>query len=498
MKSEILNHFDRRNGRKPRAEQAQALLEIEAGWDSHDIIVVNVPTGGGKTLISDCIAQWQAASGKRCHLVVPDNMLLAQAEVECAKEAAVMKAQRFYECTWKGLDDKPVKGTRATCPYKSCKKKFTDGCPYMRALKKWQKSNVRISNRWMPGAHKMIDKCDTLIIDEGHNYADFLASLCAKRIWHREMAFPLDAQTYIQIKNWCQHALEQLDHVDKGHPKMSLKIELQILWQELTADVGKYTVMSTYADYRGHPEPCIELRPIEVRDALPLAVNRKTTKKMVFLSATYSIQDLKDLGLDRNRILFVTVGSPIPVDRRPIYVKPILSNRVVDGYKDLNEVLEVLEVLARRFPNNKGIAHMTYSMSKEMRKRKIPETLKARLIFHDSTDKLSKLQEFYKSENAIFIGCGVSEGLDLKDDLARFGVVCKIPWGSLADPVTARKAEGDPDWYTWKAATSVMQACGRVCRSATDYGEMYILDSSYKRIPEKHWLGWFKEALHLL
>jgi Rad3-related DNA helicase len=494
MKSEILNHFDRRNGRKPRAEQAQALLEIEAGWDSHDIFVLNVPTGAGKTLISDCIAQWQAASGKRCHLVVPDNMLLAQAEVECAKEAAVMKAQRFYECTWKGLDDKPVKGTRATCPYKSCKKKFTDGCPYMRSLKKWQKSNVRISNYWLVAAHKMVDKCDVYIMDEAHKFTSYLASLCAKRIWHREMAFPLEAQTYIQIKNWCQHALEQLDHVDKGHPKMNLKIELQILWQELTSDVGKYTVTSTYADYRGHPEPCIELRPIEVRDALPLAVNRKTTKKMVLLSATFSKWDLKELGLENNRVLYVNVGSPIPVDRRPVYIKPVLSNRVQDGYRDLDELLKVLTVLQSKFPTDKGIVHLTYSMAREMQRRKIPEELRARLIFHTASDKLAQLEKFYASSNGIFIGAGVTEGLDLKHDLARFNVIAKIPWASLVDPVVARKSEEDPMIYSWWAARSVMQAAGRVSRSADDYGQTWILDSSFNRIPKEQLLQWFTDA----
>lgn len=491
----ILDCFDRRNGRKPRDQQRQALLEIEAGWDDHDVIVVNVPTGGGKTLIGDCIAQWQASKGKRCHIVVPDNMLLAQAEAECAKEAAVMKAQRFYSSTTKGPDDKIRPCNRATCDFKHCKKAFTNACPYRAALNRWKAAYVRVSNYWMPGAHKLHDKCDVYVMDEAHKFSGFLASLSAKRIWHKDLAFPLDALNYSQLKSWCKTTLESMADIQRGDPRMAAKNELQILWNELTSDAGKYTVTIEYAEYRGNKEPCISLRPIEVREALPLAVSPKVTKKMVLLSATMSKWDLKELGIDKRRVLYVTVGSPIPVDRRPIFVKPVLSNRPVDGYKDLNELLEVLGVLADRFPNDKGILHVTYDMAREMQRRVIPAAIKARLMFHTANDKLSKLEAFYASENAIFVGCGVTEGLDLKDDLARFNIIGKIPWASLMDPVIARRAEEDPLLYSWWAARAVMQAAGRVCRGATDYGETYILDSSFKRIPESHWLPWFKEAL---
>lgn len=491
----ILDFFDRRNGRTPRDEQRQALLEIEAGWDTHDIFVLNVPTGAGKTLASDCIAQWQASFGKACHVVVPDNMLLAQAETECARESKVLKAQRFYECTWKGLDDRPVTGNRANCPHMTCKKKHTDGCPYRRAVNMWKKSNVRVANYWMPSAHKWVDKCDVYIMDEAHKFTSFLAGLCAKRIWHRDIAFPLQATTYSQIKSWCKESLEKMKDLQKGDKRWSLKQELEILWNEITADTGKYVISMVYAEIYGHKEPCIEMKPLEVRDALPLAISRKRTKKIVLLSATYSKWDLEELGLDRNRVLYVTVGSPIPADRRPIFVKPVLSNRAIDGYKDLNELLDVLALLAQRFPYDKGIVHMTYDMAKALRNRKIPEELRGRLIFHDNVDKLAKLEEFYKSSNGIFIGCGVTEGLDLKDDLARFNVIGKIPWANLTDPAIARRAEESPAMYEWWAARSVMQAAGRVCRSATDYGETWILDSSFKKIDEIHWLPWFKEAL---
>jgi Rad3-related DNA helicase len=98
------------------------------------------------------------------------------------------------------------------------------------------------------------------------------------------------------------------------------------------------------------------------------------------------------------------------------------------------------------------------------------------------------------TEPKILIGAGITEGLDLKDDLARFAVLAKIAWPSLEDVATARKCEEDPDWFAYQAARQVMQAAGRVCRGPNDFGATYIVDSSFARIPKEMFLKWFTDA----
>ena len=89
----------------------------------------------------------------------------------------------------------------------------------------------------------------------------------------------------------------------------------------------------------------------------------------------------------------------------------------------------------------------------------------------------------------MLVASGMYEGLDLVDDTARWQVVSKIPWPSLADPAMKWRANEDPDFYNWETLRQVIQACGRVCRGPDDYGVTYILDSTWNRLE--------REAAHL-
>ena len=162
----ILDFFDTKQKRHPRQAQADVLKRVEKEWDNYDIFCIRIPTGGGKTCVSDCVAAWRASKGQKVHVLVPDNLLLKQAETEMCDQAKLLWAKRFYKCSWKGLDDRVVYGHAGECPSDTCKKRFSNGCPYTRARGEWLKSKIRVSNYWMPVAHKTVDKCDVLVVDE--------------------------------------------------------------------------------------------------------------------------------------------------------------------------------------------------------------------------------------------------------------------------------------------------------------------------------------------
>jgi Rad3-related DNA helicase len=133
--------------------------------------------------------------------------------------------------------------------------------------------------------------------------------------------------------------------------------------------------------------------------------------------------------------------------------------------------------------------------AKHLKALAVNHPAKERLRFHDKFNKRDVLKGFIESTgNDILVAAGMTEGLDLKDDLARFNIIAKILWPSLEDPIYQRMLEERPDNYAWIAARSVMQAAGRVCRGPEDYGLTLILDSSYKRIPRHTWLRWYLDA----
>ena len=104
-------------------------------------------------------------------------------------------------------------------------------------------------------------------------------------------------------------------------------------------------------------------------------------------------------------------------------------------------------------------------------------------MFHTNETKGEVYKQFREAtEPKILVASGMYEGIDLPEDLGRWQVISKIPWPSLGNPAIKYKMERDEEWYYWETAKIVIQACGRICRSETDRGISYILDSTWQRL----------------
>ena len=79
----------------------------------------------------------------------------------------------------------------------------------------------------------------------------------------------------------------------------------------------------------------------------------------------------------------------------------------------------------------------------------------------------------------VLISPSLTEGIDLKDDLSRFCIICKVPYPSIADEWTKQRIKLDQSWYNVKTAETLIQMTGRSIRSQTDHAETYILDSNF-------------------
>ena len=109
------------------------------------------------------------------------------------------------------------------------------------------------------------------------------------------------------------------------------------------------------------------------------------------------------------------------------------------------------------------------------------------------------LNEFYESdEPLVLISPSLSEGLDLKDDLSRFCIICKVPYASLGDPWVKARMEKNNIWYTINAAQTLIQMTGRSIRSETDYCDTYILDSNFLQFAKQSFNllpNWWKDSV---
>ena len=80
----------------------------------------------------------------------------------------------------------------------------------------------------------------------------------------------------------------------------------------------------------------------------------------------------------------------------------------------------------------------------------------------------------------------MTEGVDLKDDLSRFQIICKVPFPYLGDKLIRKKMNKWNWWYDLQPAKTVIQSVGRSVRSETDTAVTYILDSSWERFYKKN------------
>ena len=88
----------------------------------------------------------------------------------------------------------------------------------------------------------------------------------------------------------------------------------------------------------------------------------------------------------------------------------------------------------------------------------------------------------------------MTEGLDLRDEDARFCILAKVPWTDLTDPYVAERKRRSQDCYQNVTALAIVQGSGRVVRNETDYADTFIFDSSFRMLMDK-FPEWWRDAV---
>jgi Rad3-related DNA helicase len=126
-----------------------------------------------------------------------------------------------------------------------------------------------------------------------------------------------------------------------------------------------------------------------------------------------------------------------------------------------------------------------------------------RIITHDSNFGAREEAQFQhivarEKDPTILFSPSMTEGLDLREDLSRLQIVCKVPYPALT-PYNKARMQRDPAYYQWQTALKLVQQTGRSNRSATDRSHTFILDSGFStfiqknnHILPKYWL----DAIH--
>ncbi len=423
--------------------------------------------------------------GKGCHVVTPTNQLVDQ-YLGDFPEMTVLRSKSSRKCsTW----GKPLTALKGLCsPLLNC-----EGCEKYKS----DQHRARFSNLLVNNAHTYIINRlfrPVLILDEAHLFLPILREFSATNVWEvNKVPFP-EAKSTEDLIKWSQEV----------HPPGASFKKLFYELRNHEAGKPKYHLELGWEANRGKMRKRMKMVPIGL-EGTPPRMWPPVVQKIILLSATIGKKDIQALGLGKKRVIFMDGESPISSSQRPVIYDPELAlnmSKAQTNTENLLKFVGILDMIARRNPDSKGVVHLTYSLARELRLLDIPGELRERLIFHTKETKDREYQLFRQSSQPkILVASGMYEGIDLPYDLARWQVVGKIPWGNLGDPMTKHQQETDPDGYAWEAMKKLIQATGRTTRAEDDFSRVWITDSTFKILWDTHHLmfpRWFRDGVQIV
>jgi len=466
---------------EPRKGQRAVIERIESAYNSgKKHVILSAPTGVGKSAIALTIARYF----KTAYLLTTQKSLQDQYSKDFM--LPVLKGVINYPC---------VEYPNTNCKYcHQPKGNRHPYCVYTHAVKVAYESPITIFNYalflTMMRSPNQVPR-ELLIFDECHNIEDYLLDFYSLEISGKGLE-----KYELKIPEPSCSIEEKIDWLMNVHAKLSMELDRLLDILELTpADksvieeidflnsiVSKALLMSDLFDnnelviYHASNE-YIKYKPLYSRRFFKSL--RDFGNKTLSMSATiFSKKVYCDMtGLDPNEVEFISVDSTFPVENRLVHYYPIGKLNYANKDTLYPVLLDQVTKILTHHKNNKGIIH---TVNYEIAEYLYNNLGSSRLILPRGATRDNQITEFMLSDQAkVLISPSLTEGIDLKGDLSRFAIICKLPYGNLGDHWITRRKNENSEWYQIKVLEKLIQMTGRSVRSESDYASAYVLDSSF-------------------
>lgn len=472
-----------------REYQRETIEEIEDAFErGFQHVLVNAPTGAGKSHIARALA-FQSGSA---HIITVQKLLQEQYRDDFP-DMFVMKGRNAYLCELGSANescaDGPCRLRKSapcpTCPYRLAKLSAMGAPVTVHNFDSFYYQNIYGSG--FPGRK-------LLIVDECHNISGKFSSFLSFTVNSRGGIEVPQAETISEYDSFVRSAYSEYDYElsglreqydsdalsSHGLQRMQELSQLVYRMKRYLTEREKSTPIEYVFDYttKGRYAPQVTFRPVYVGDYASTWLF-SYGERTLMMSATILSKEMfcREVGLNPDSVYYIDVPSTFPAENRPIFKKYAgkMSYKAID--RTLPVIVEYVEEILSKFPDRKGIIQ-THS-------EKIANYLKMyltdpRFTFNRDYDSPQQMLEVHrKKPGSVIVASGLREGLDLRGDLSKIQIFCKIPYPSLGDKVVARKLELDPDWYGWATSTMFVQSLGRSVRSNREKAVTYILDSDF-------------------
>lgn len=486
-----------------RPHQIRAVMEIVDGFENEKVVVLDAPTGSGKTIIAEVV---RLVLGVRGVYVAHNKELQSQ----------FSRDFWYSPVLWGKANYTPTGGmVMATCA--DCNKSQEKACdlcerwvecPYQVAKQDAINSPVPVLNSayWLnttlnpdsPFANRgltVIDEADTL----EQVLMGQVSVTVTKRMAEEYGIDPPDKLTKEEsYVGWGSGVvatlvpvLRELRRRDTTDLRVARRVEalasLLSRVQEMVGGLldGRQRWVYTGgagSDRRQGDE--ISFRPVTVAQWGGQRV-WGGDERFLLMSGTVISSDmlLEGLGWEGSHRL-VRVESQFPVRNRQVVYRPSADmTRTGQANGSVDGMVRALEKIARDHPDDRMLVHtVSYKLSESLCKGRYPG--RPMFTYTQGRDRPEALQSFKETPAAILFAASMDRGIDLPDDFCRVQVIAKVPYPNLGDKQVAErmfKTKNGQTWYAVQVARSLMQMAGRGVRHEDDFCVCYVLDSSFGR-----------------
>lgn len=513
-----------------RPDQERVIPEIEKAFlNGYSTVLLEAPVGSGKSAIALSLALHYGSS----HILTPRKSLQDQYYEDFHKHLVLMKGRGSYPCypnpdtdqrvldSAAGLADSALPYDKAcsvvasgrsppfegiSCAdgpctkdksesrrvYKACIEATDaepDGkrpCPYRLAVGYANANNHVVHNLhgfiFQTSFAGWFSEREIMIVDECHDMVGIVRDMLTKkvRIPHVISAEGIELPELSDpIEKWVEFLSQPNICPREGsteHKEYFEALDLMIKYQlkDFVVDVDEDPYYSNTK---------LTFIPKNIGNAAEALILRYGKRRLLMSGTIYDKEDFcRRNGLKSEETYFIRLESSFPTKNRPIIMKDRLM--VDTSFKMMDEnfpqLIENMKHVLNTFPDKRGLIHApSYAMS-----YKIAAALGSeRVISHEPENFMSQLNYFLtlSQENAVFISPTCQQGVDLKDDRARFQMIVRVPFLSSQDPLVKSMLEDrNFSWYNLQALIVFGQMLGRPVRSDKDWGYTILLDSRFK------------------
>lgn len=522
MRSSLKNLFP--SDYIPTPQQAKLLDRIDTGLQKNKFVICCAPTGSGKSMLARTIAELSEEPTNTTRELITSYQAFKQDfsgqftyEQDCLAEPAfgsfvltitkslqdqylslfedtdILKGKSNYICAV----DENFMVDLAPCTFASSIK---DDCWAKNKCGYYTARNNALLSRFAALNYKMflalpnhIKRKNIIICDEASELEDelirqFSAEIVYEKLKQSDIKHKqLITDNQERARAWIYELLEQITNSLEGIMSIATKTPTMLSRAEKIKFQYLKNLHKSLTTIDSMWDKCEYIIDVDVSKVsfTPLKADSLTkhifdyADKVVLMSATIIDHAHYARSLGIKDYTYVEEESDFDPSKSPIYVSTALKLNHKNLKVELPKVCEQIRQIVDHHKDEKGIIH-THT-------QEIANFLQERFHYSDRylyRDIVTNNEAILKEHSArkdptVLVSPSLTYGIDLKDDLARFQIIIKLPFLPLGSKRIKKMFELDKAWYENKMLNAIVQACGRATRSKNDHSVTYILDGNF-------------------